>query len=395
MGTIADKLAYLSGTKVAIRDAIESVGGTVSIGTPFRDYATLIENNLSYNAAPTNPTNTVNFPGSLNKNTSYNFTFSGASDSDGAIAYYIVDNITSSNLTVSVSEVSAGSAHTFNVSNITVDESVSFRVRAKDAQGALSSGVVISLDLISYIPFTASGGTITTDATYTYHTFTSSSTFNVTQGMGDETVEYLIVAGGGSAGCCGTSGGGGGGGGGGFLEGSFTNFQAGSYSINVGAGGGNYANGGNSSFNGVTANGGGRGATSGGGSGSTGGSGGGGNPINGSGGAGISGQGYRGGNVGALNQGDNGCAGGGGAGGKASDANWTNTGSSGGPGKTSTINGVTYGAGGRGGNGTYWKKYGVAGGPNTGNGGEGSSAGRAGAAGGSGIVVLRYITPAT
>lgn len=42
MGTIADKLLYLQGTKSAIKDAIVSKGVTVPTGTPFRDYATKI-----------------------------------------------------------------------------------------------------------------------------------------------------------------------------------------------------------------------------------------------------------------------------------------------------------------------------------------------------------------
>lgn len=395
MGTIADKLTYLSDTKAAIYNAVQNVGGTLAAGTPFRDYATYIENNLAYNNAPNNPTNGGSFPTSLNKDVSFQFTFSGASDPDGVITNYVVDNISSSNLTVSVSEVSAGSPHTFNVASISSDDNgVSFRVRAKDGQGAYSSGVTITLNLIAYVPFTATGGTITTSGAYTIHTFTSSGTFTVVQGMGDETVEYTVVAGGGSSGCCGTGGGGGGGGAGGFLEGSFTNFSAGSYNVSVGAGGSTYNNGGNSSFHTVTAIGGGRGATSGGGSGASGGSGGGGNPINGSGGAGTSGQGNRGGNVGSLNQNDNGTAGGGGAGGPGSDASWTNTGTSGGPGLPSSINGVTYSRGGNGGNGTYWTNYGEAGGANTGNGGAGSSAGRSGYPGGSGIVLIRYLTPA-
>lgn len=39
MGTTADKLAYLQGAKEAIREAIESLGGTVPDGLPFRQYA--------------------------------------------------------------------------------------------------------------------------------------------------------------------------------------------------------------------------------------------------------------------------------------------------------------------------------------------------------------------
>ena len=42
MGTTADKLAYLQGAKEAIREAIESLGGTVHDGLPFRQYASRI-----------------------------------------------------------------------------------------------------------------------------------------------------------------------------------------------------------------------------------------------------------------------------------------------------------------------------------------------------------------
>ena len=42
MGTTADKLLYLQGTKSAIKDAIVAKGVTVPVGTTFRDYATKI-----------------------------------------------------------------------------------------------------------------------------------------------------------------------------------------------------------------------------------------------------------------------------------------------------------------------------------------------------------------
>ena len=72
----------------------------------------------------------------------------------------------------------------------------------------------------------ATGGTITTAAGKTIHTFTSSGTFEVTRGSGN--VEYLVVAGGG---------GGGGGGAGGFRTGSGFAVSPGPYSITVGGGG--------------------------------------------------------------------------------------------------------------------------------------------------------------
>ena len=55
----------------------------------------------------------------------------------------------------------------------------------------------------SYSPYiSATGGTITTDGDFQVHTFTSSGTFNVINGggVGNQTVEYLIVAGGGGGG---------------------------------------------------------------------------------------------------------------------------------------------------------------------------------------------------
>jgi len=69
----------------------------------------------------------------------------------------------------------------------------------------------------------ATGGSIATSGDYKIHTFTSSSTFTVTQEYTDPTVypvEVLVVAGGGGGGDGG--GNGGAGGAGGYLEGTFT-----------------------------------------------------------------------------------------------------------------------------------------------------------------------------
>ena len=53
MGTIADKLVYLQGTKSAIKNAIVSKGVTVPTGTSFRDYATKIGNITTGGGTPT------------------------------------------------------------------------------------------------------------------------------------------------------------------------------------------------------------------------------------------------------------------------------------------------------------------------------------------------------
>ena len=233
--------------------------------------------------------------------------------------------------------------------------------------------------------FSATGGTITTAAGKTIHTFTALGDFVVTSG--NNNVEYLVVAGGGgganpSQGENRIAGSGAGG----MLTGSAFPVSPGPYTITIGNGGvGNGPtpnNGGPSSFGPtITATGGGGaghsdpGGTAGG---AAGGSGGGAwYVLSGGGGAGIPGQGYAGSP--GFNTPDYG-GGGGGAGG-------VGTRRFGGPGAPSSISGtsVTYAAGGessdfpaadRTANGTA----------STGNGGSGRGSG------GSGIVIIAYPT---
>jgi hypothetical protein len=234
------------------------------------------------------------------------------------------------------------------------------------------------------IPFIATGGTTTTAAGKTIHTFTSSGTFEVTSGSSD--VDYLVVAGGGgganpSQGENRIAGSGAGG----MLTGSAFPVSPGPYTITVGNGGaGNEPisnNGGPSSFGPtITATGGGgagHGDFAPAGGGAPGGSGGGAWYLN-SGGSGIPGQGFAGSpGFGSPEYG----GGGGGAGGVGTQR-------FGGPGAPSSISGtsVTYAAGGessdfpaadRTANGTA----------STGNGGSGRGSG------GSGIVIIAYPTP--
>jgi hypothetical protein len=258
----------------------------------------------------------------------------------------------------------------------------------------------------------ATGGTVSTYSSggtnYKVHKFTSSGNLVVPTGLTLSNCTILIIAGGGGSGAYGNGGGGGGGGGGGFGSPTVSSLTAGTHSITIGGGGAQHAVGSNTTvpsafqgnlsnthFNGGTFRGGGQGAYGSNAAGGSGGSGGGGNPRNGgAGGVAVAGQGNIGGSVGALNQNDNGAAGGGGAGGAASNASWTNSGSGGGAGVASTIvdgsTSVTYGAGGRGGNGTYHGNTGRVGGANIGEGAWGPKASIAGYAGGSGIVIIRY-----
>jgi hypothetical protein len=178
----------------------------------------------------------------------------------------------------------------------------------------------------------ATGGTITTSGNYKYHTFTSSGTFSVTSAPSGRTIDYILVAGGGGA--AGQQGGGAGG----VVFRTSQTPSSGSYSVVVGAGGAfnfaNGTNGGDSTFFGITAIGGGAGRSQSSVLGSAGGSGGSGpfgggaalQPTSASGGLGYNGGGLQGG--------------GGGAGGAGSSPD-------GGPGYTDTvITGLDYAAGG-------------------------------------------------
>jgi hypothetical protein len=284
-------------------------------------------------------------------------------------------------------------------------------------EGTTSSTVTVTVNSIGVSCGSAGGLACnrTVDGLYNVDKFSGTGTMTWTVPAGVTSVTYLVVAGGGGGGT--TSGAGyrgGGGGGGGFLTG--TTSVTGSYTVTVGAGGAAGSNGGNSVFGTVTANGGGGGANDfnvglAGGSGGGGGA----NPTSGyqSGGSGTSGQGNAGGTGGSDNQNFRVGGGGGGAGSVGYPAaNNDTTSGNGGAGLASSITGASvYYAGGGGGGGVHKAGSststvgGVGGGgspivytsqPGTnglGGGGSGSGNGGGGGLGGSGIVILRYLTP--
>jgi hypothetical protein len=252
-------------------------------------------------------------------------------------------------------------------------------------------------------------GNITYSGGYTIQTFTGNGTFrpNFTGN-----VEVLVVAGGGAGGAVTVNyweTGGGGGGGGVVYSASSAVTKGTVYPVTVGLGGkaatGTIGtNGENSSFNSITATGGGRGGGmyNHGASGGSGGGGGGGFPNPGS---GTGGQGNAGGygqNIATTTQGGGGGGGAGGVGGNGSSA----VGGNGGAGIANSITGssVYYGGGG-GGSGTSGGTGGIGGGGTRGNpggsgtantgggGGSGSNPGTTtGGNGGSGVVIIRYPT---
>jgi hypothetical protein len=262
----------------------------------------------------------------------------------------------------------------------------------------------------------ATGGTITADSTYTYHTFTSTGSFTALENI--KGAEVLVIAGGGAGGT--TSAGGGGAGGVVYTPGQ-TLTAGNSYTAVVGAGGASSnASGSNSTFGSLSATGGGGGA----GSSQTpgnGGSGGGGNNAGSARGTGTSGQGNNGG-FGVTDSVNYSRGGGGGGAGAAGTTATASQSGNGGIGSTTYSSwgyatstgqlsgGIYYYAGG-GGGGTNSTSYpagigGIGGGgagaagntvngtaatANTGGGGGGGSGNSGvGAAGGSGLVIIRY-----
>ena len=246
-------------------------------------------------------------------------------------------------------------------------------------------------------PYAWGGDIVKTDGTYWYHTFLNSNSFVPQINL---TCDVLVVAGGGGGGWFY----GGGGGAGGYRYFTSQSLTAGtSYPALVGAGGPGCTTNGdvsafkgsNSTFNSISATGGGAGNGIYGENGAAGGSGGGGGamyngePVGGLGGAGNQGgytpvEGYAGANGGTNNS----TRLGGGGGGSSAVGNTT----TGGAGTANSISGtsVTYAAGGSG-NASRYAAPAAAGAAGTGNGGGGSGEGQGnGTAGGSGVIILRY-----
>jgi hypothetical protein len=343
-----------SGEMYICTDVTENAQHWMNVGAGEGDYT---------NVPPTNPTNTGTFQ-DITESSSQTFTFDGATDADGSVTHYMVDQISNAALTVSAAEVAATTAHTFNTGAVGSDTAVTFRVRSKDNNGVYSSGVTVSMNVTNLNYIAATGGSTSPIGDYMYHTFTGNSSFNVTAvpSNSNSTIDYLVVGGGGGGG----NGRGGGGGAGGYVASSLT-VTTGNFGVLIGGGG----DGGNNAFYGLgqlgqtgtstsvsglsitTATGGGGGGTS-----STNGSlhlrngasGGGGGGNSGYNGGTSTSQGNNGGNC--TNSGGHGrCgAGGGGASGVGGNGSWPVSGD-GGSG-TTWLNGTTYAGGGGGGTGS-------------------------------------------
>jgi hypothetical protein len=285
-------------------------------------------------------------------------------------------------------------------------------------------GTTASLYGISKVTSTpkATGGIVSQDATYWYHTFPFTSTFAPTATI---TCDYLLIGGGAGGGGGTNAGGGGAGAYRTTIGGSPISLTSGSYAVVVGGGGAGSAtnasgsNGGASTFNAISADGGGGGGGLSGSGGIANGN------ASGGGGAGASGSAANGASGGTYgNAGGNGFngstsfggGGGGGAGSAGGNASSSSAGTAGAGSNSASswanatftgVNGYYAGGGGAGGNGITATAGGSGGGggslgafpiqnatTNTGSGGGGSSNGLTGSSvggnGGSGLLIIRY-----
>lgn len=322
---------------------------------------------------------------------------------------FSVDNVTETNGTTAYQNLVAGLwANTAAVSSLALVADSNLLQHSSASLYGIKRG-----DSKQTTP--AFGGTVTTSGGFTIHTFTSSGTFTVNR---DLDVEYLVVGGGGGGEgdpqfSASAAGGGAGGyrcsvqgelsGGSTSPEPQFRALSGTNYTVTVGAGGAGGtpsvnpgSRGSSSIFGSITSFGGGGGDNYD-------------SPqLNGSGGG--AGNTVKAGITGTAGQGTTGGAstnpsetyqtgGGGGAGTAGSTPN-------GGAGLTSSITGTAVARGGGGGGAVFSGTQGVggiggggsavsgAGTANTGGGGGGGRLGTSGGAGGSGIVIIRYLTPA-
>jgi hypothetical protein len=332
--------------------------------------------------------------GTFTSGSTINTQLSATDDESNTITYTISSGSLPGGLSLSSSGLISGTLSA-------VSGTYTFIVSASDG---LNTGQTRSFSISSTAPV-VTGGSLTSDSTYYYRTFTGTGNFVVSSTSLPNT-DILTVAGAGAGGWDV----GGGGGAGGLTYSSSITLPATTYTVTIGAGGASPTGGSNtpapsgtstsiaaSGFSTITSAGGGGGGNYQGGAGASGGSGGGGSGYTGglmsagsstqSSGSNYTGYGYAGG-VGRPDLYGNQATGGGGGGAGGTGSSSTNniaSFASGGPGLT--YFGSTYAAGGKGG-GDGWTGATVQS-QNTGNGGDGQGQSHS-TTGGSGIVIFRY-----
>lgn len=169
--------------------------------------------------------NTPSYVQAFNAGQTINLSFNAYSNS--TVTYTVTSGSLPKGLTLNSS--------TGLLSGTTIPEGVvvdySFTVSATDQEGHATP--ITNILTVNSLPMTGTGGTLTTDRLYNYHTFTTSGTFTVTSTSANSYASVLIVGGGGGGG----AGNGGGGGAGGYVYLPAVQIPVGSYAITIGTGG--------------------------------------------------------------------------------------------------------------------------------------------------------------
>jgi hypothetical protein len=162
-----------------------------------------------------------------------------ATDSDSTIAYALASGST---LPSGLSLNSSSGLISGTLPNISSNTTYSFTVNASDGLNVIPR----SFSITSLAVSTVSGGTLTSDSTYYYRTFSSNGNLVVSE-LNISGVDILAYAGGGAGG---EQHGGGGGGAGGYVYSPNQTLSIGTYPVVVGSGGGEgtRSNGSNSRF---------------------------------------------------------------------------------------------------------------------------------------------------
>lgn len=151
----------------------------------------------------------------------------------------------SSNLPVWLSINSSTGVLTGTTPSVTSSTTYSFSITASDGSNSIPRNFSVTVSATPVI----TGGTLSSDSTYYYRTFTGNGTLGVANVS--LTADIMTVAGGGgSSDHSSSDGGGGGAGAGGLLYSESTSMPVASYSVTVGAGGGNRSNGTNTTVSG-------------------------------------------------------------------------------------------------------------------------------------------------
>lgn len=403
--------AYLSGSATALTATGSSSPITVTGLASNTTYTFLVKANnasgSSFDSSQTSGILITTVPqaptigtASITNTTTASVTFTAGQTGGKSITSYV--GASSPSISVSTSGASSPVSIT---GSYAAGQTYTFAVAAVNANGtSLYSGY--SNGIIPLALPTVSGGTVTSDATYYYRTFTGSGTLSISNSSLN--MDILTVGGGGggagasisyipnnpNTGQPFTGYGVGGGGGGGGVDYRNSTFSPGNYTVTIGGGGAASTNGVSSSMHTITATGGNSGGGNSGGSqgtptGRAGGSGAAGGSTNASGDFYITNVNAGGGGGGAGSNGGNG---------SASIGSMSTTAGTGG--SSSTYISVAVGGGGNGGASSLGNTNGASASANTGNGGGGASSGSgtsgswSGGSGGSGRVVVRYLKSA-